>query len=91
MVTERQLLIDETRAEHGRVTTVLANERTFLAFVRTALGFFGAAAAVARWAEFPGHNVMLIVLAAVGIVILVLGARRFILVRTLLTQTRSES
>ena len=57
--------------------TSLANERTFLMYIRTALGFFAAGAALIRFFEKPVFVIIGWVFIPVGVFFLIFGIFRF--------------
>lgn len=63
----------------NRARDHLANERTYLSWLRTSLGVLALAAAVARFGAGPGHrdDVAVAVLGLLGLFLLGLGTRRY--------------
>ena len=70
------------RDKLARQRTELANERTLLAYIRTALGFAIAGISVVWWLEQLGMQVLGLVSLVTSVVILGIGIRRFITIRT---------
>lgn len=66
--------------------TSLANERTFLMYIRTALGFFAAGAALIRFFEKPVFVIIGWIFIPVGVLFLVFGVFRFRHVRRVLQE-----
>ena len=64
----------------------LANERTYLAWLRTGLAIIGASLALLRW-DYSGTGY---VVATVGIVVLITSTQRYFRVMQLLEQGRFE-
>lgn len=56
----------------------LANERTFLAYIRTSLSMIGLGAILAKWIEHASALVGGSVLAGAGVVVLFVGGLRFV-------------
>ena len=86
-------LPDSIEPSHVRATDVLANERTFLAYIRTALSFIAFGFVVARFGLFveemsevthvaqsgPHYSTLFgITMAVVGILIAILGVWRYV-------------
>jgi putative membrane protein len=81
----------DTRDKLAIERTRLANERTFLAYVRTGLALLGAAAVLFQFfAEINSHVATAWVLAAFGLLVLVIGLFRFNRVRTELNAYTDE-
>src|SRR5690348_5288623 len=70
---------DAAGGSGNRARDHLANERTYLSWLRTSLGVLALAAAVARFGAGEGHSVGLAVevLGLLGIAILGIGTRRY--------------
>jgi putative membrane protein len=66
----------------ARQRTELANERTLLSYIRTALGFFIVGIPAVWWLELPGIQSLGVVSLVTGIVVLGIGIRRFITIKT---------
>jgi putative membrane protein len=67
----------------------LANERTLLAWVRTALALLAAAGAVQQFADLHGRDVLAVLLAVAGVMTAAAGGWRYR--RTTLALARNES
>jgi putative membrane protein len=63
----------------NRARDHLANERTYLSWLRTSLGVLALTAAVARFGAGGGHAdwLAVVVLGVLGIVLLAIGTRRY--------------
>lgn len=63
----------------NRARDHLANERTFLAWLRTAIGVIAVGAAIARLGTTAGahERVAVIVIGALGVALLAIGTRRY--------------
>ena len=61
----------------ARQRTELANERTLLSCIRTALGFFIVGIPAVWWLELPGIQSLGVVSLVAGVVFLGVGVRRF--------------
>jgi putative membrane protein len=70
------------RDKLARQRTELANERTFLAYVRTALGFVIVGIPAVWWLEQTGMQALGVVSLVAGVVILGIGIRRFVTIKT---------
>jgi inner membrane protein YidH len=70
------------RDKLARQRTELANERTLLAYIRTALGFAIAGVPAVWWLEQLGLQALGVVSLVTSVVILGLGIRRFITIKT---------
>lgn len=70
------------RDKLARQRTELANERTLLAYVRTALGFVIVGIPAVWWLEQPGMHALGAVSLVAGVVVLGIGIRRFITIKT---------
>lgn len=57
--------------------TELANERTLLSYIRTALGFFIVGIPAVWWLELPGIQALGVFSLVLGLVFLWVGVRRF--------------
>jgi putative membrane protein len=70
---------DASGPSGNRARDHLANERTYLSWLRTSLGFLALAAAVARFGSQLGwrHSVAVSLLGLLGVFILVTGTRRY--------------
>jgi putative membrane protein len=66
----------------ARQRTELANERTLLAYIRTALGFAIAGIPAVWWLEQLGMQALGVVSLVTSVVILGIGIRRFITIKT---------
>lgn len=71
-----------TRDRLARDRTHLANERTLLAYVRTAIGLVAGGVAVGHLYTGPGATWAAGGLMAAGVVLLVVGVRRYRTVRS---------
>ncbi|HEU0298156.1 MAG TPA: DUF202 domain-containing protein [Longimicrobium sp.] len=71
----------EIRDQLALDRTHLANERTLLAYVRTALALAGAGAGLIQFFDTPGSQVTGLILIALGVLGLLVGAWRFLVVR----------
>jgi putative membrane protein len=79
----RKFVLEERQAMD---LTSLANERTFLMYIRTALGFFAAGAALIRFFEDSVFVTIGWVFIPVGVLFLVFGIFRFRHVRRVLQE-----
>jgi putative membrane protein len=61
----------------ARQRTELANERTLLSYIRTAMGFFIVGVPAVWWLELPGVQVLGVVSLVVGVAFLGVGVWRF--------------
>ena len=68
--------------------TKLGNERTLLAYIRTALYFLVAGSTLGELVQTPFWNVMEIPVMLVGVVIVVAGVIRFISVKRMIERAR---
>jgi len=64
--------------------TVLANERTMLAIVRTALGCLIGGASLLKFFGHPGYEIVGIFLMIIAVVILCVGIRRYRTIKKLI-------
>ncbi|KAL7572113.1 hypothetical protein ACA910_001750 [Epithemia clementina (nom. ined.)] len=72
----------------SRARDHLANERTYLAWIRTGLALFGASIALLKWDDFS--NVMAYTVAVLGLMVMMISTRRYFKVMHLLDQGRFE-
>jgi len=81
---------DSAGGSGNRARDHLANERTYLSWLRTSLGVLALAAAVARFGAGDGHSdwLAVAVLGVLGVVILGIGTRRYYQVAADLEQGR---
>jgi putative membrane protein len=81
---------DAAGGSGNRARDHLANERTYLSWLRTSLGVLALAAAVARFGAGDGHAdwLAVAVLGVLGVVILAIGTRRYYQVAADLEQGR---
>jgi len=70
----------------ARQRAELANERTLLSYVRTALGFFIVGIPAVWWLEIPGIQPLGVVSLVIGLVFLGVGVRRFFSVKAVIDQ-----
>ena len=70
------------RDKLARQRTELANERTLLAYIRTALGFVIVGIPAVWWLEQRGMQALGVVSLVAGVVILGIGIRRFVTIKT---------
>lgn len=61
----------------ARQRTEMANERTLLSYVRTAMGFFIVGVPAVWWLELPGIQLLGVVSLVTGVVFLGVGVWRF--------------
>jgi putative membrane protein len=64
----------------------LANERTLLAYIRTALGFVIVGVPAVWWLELPGIQLLGVVSLVTGVVFLGVGVRRFFSIKAVIDQ-----
>jgi putative membrane protein len=64
----------------------LANERTLLAYIRTALGFVIVGVPAVWWLELPGIQPLGVVSLVTGVVFLGVGVRRFFSIKAVIDQ-----
>ena len=70
----------------ARQRTEMANERTLLSYIRTALGFFIVDIPAVWWLELPGIQLLGVVSLVLGLVILGVGVRRFFSIKAVIDQ-----
>jgi len=89
-VTEGELADGSSGHTGNRARDHLANERTYLSWLRTSLGVLALAAAVARFGAGRGHQdgSAVAVLGLLGVFLLGLGTRRYYQVAADLEQGR---
>jgi putative membrane protein len=64
----------------------LANERTLLAYIRTALGFFIVGIPALWWLEIPGIRLLGVLSLVTGLLCLMIGVRRFFSTKAVIDQ-----
>ncbi|HXH85943.1 MAG TPA: DUF202 domain-containing protein [Nitrospira sp.] len=74
------------RDRPARQRTELANERTLLSYIRTALGFVIVGIPAVWWLEMPGIQPWGILSLATAIMCLVIGVRRFFSAKAVIDQ-----
>ena len=70
----------------ARQRTELANERTLLSYIRTAMGFFIVGVPAVWWLELPGVQALGVVSLAVGVAFLGVGVWRFFTIKAWIDQ-----
>lgn len=65
----------------ARQRTELANKRTLLSYVRTAMGFFIVGIPAVWWLELPGIQALGVVSLVTGVVFLAVGVWRFFTIK----------
>ena len=65
----------------ARQRTELANERTLLSYIRTAMGFFIVGIPAVWWLELPGVQVLGVVSLVAGVAFLGVGVWRFFTIK----------
>lgn len=65
----------------ARQRTELANERTLLSYIRTAMGFFIVGIPAVWWLELPGIQILGVVSLVAGVVFLGVGMWRFFTIK----------
>jgi putative membrane protein len=65
----------------ARQRTELANERTLLSYIRTAMGFFIVGIPAVWWLELPGVQALGVVSLVAGVVFLGVGVWRFFTIK----------
>jgi putative membrane protein len=70
----------------ARQRTELANERTLLSYIRTAMGFFIVGVPAVWWLELPGVQVLGVVSLVVGVGFLGVGVWRFFTIKAWIDQ-----
>ena len=70
----------------ARQRTELANERTLLSYIRTAMGFFIVGVPAVWWLELPGVQALGVVSLVVGVAFLGVGAWRFFTIKAWIDQ-----
>lgn len=65
----------------ARQRTELANERTLLSYIRTAMGFFIVGIPAVWWLELPGVQALGVVSLVVGVAFLGVGVWRFFTIK----------
>ena len=65
----------------ARHRTELANERTLLSYIRTAMGFFIVGIPAVWWLELPGVQALGVVSLAAGVAFLGVGVWRFFTIK----------
>ena len=85
---DQDSLESETPKTGSRARDHLANERTYLAWVRTGLALFGASIALLKWDDMS--NVMAYLLAILGMIVMAISTKRYFHVMHLLEEGRFE-
>ncbi|MEK6641158.1 MAG: DUF202 domain-containing protein [Nitrospira sp. CG24A] len=70
----------------ARQRTELANERTLLSYIRTAMGFFIVGVPAVWWLELPGVQALGVVSLVVGVAFLGVGVWRFFTIKAWIDQ-----
>ena len=70
----------------ARQRTELANERTLLSYIRTAMGFFIVGVPAVWWLELPGVQALGVVSLVVGVAFLGVGVWRFFPIKAWIDQ-----
>ena len=70
----------------ARQRTELANERTLLSYIRTAMGFFIVGIPAVWWLELPGVQALGVVSLVVGVAFLGVGVWRFFTIKAWIDQ-----
>ena len=70
----------------ARQRTELANERTLLSYIRTAMGFFIVGVPAVWWLELPGVQALGVVSLVVGVAFLGIGVWRFFTIKAWIDQ-----
>lgn len=70
----------------ARQRTELANERTLLSYIRTAMGFFIVGVPAVWWLELPGVQALGVVSLVMGVAFLGVGVWRFFTVKAWIDQ-----
>lgn len=70
----------------ARQRTELANERTLLSYIRTAMGFFIVGVPAMWWLELPGVQALGVVSLVVGVAFLGIGVWRFFTIKAWIDQ-----
>jgi putative membrane protein len=70
----------------ARQRTELANERTLLSYIRTAMGFFIVGIPAVWWLELPGVQALGVVSLVAGVVFLGVGVWRFFTIKARIDQ-----
>ena len=70
----------------ARQRTELANERTLLSYIRTAMGFFIVGVQAVWWLELPGVQALGVVSLVVGVAFLGVGVWRFFTIKAWIDQ-----
>ncbi len=65
----------------ARQRTEMANERTLLSYVRTAMGFFIVGVPAVWWLELPGVQLLGVVSLVTGVLFLGVGVWRFFTIK----------
>jgi putative membrane protein len=73
------------REELGIARTVLANERTLLAVIRTALGSFIGGAGLIKFFGHPAYEIVGIILMIISAIILFIGIRKYRSIKKLIS------
>jgi putative membrane protein len=78
------------REELGIARTVLANERTLLAIIRTALGSFLGGAGLIKFFGHPVFEIVGILLMTISAIILFVGIRKYLTIKKLISDIDPE-
>ena len=70
----------------ARQRTELANERTLLSYIRSAMGFFIVGVPAVWWLELPGVQALGVVSLVVGVAFLGVGVWRFFTIKAWIDQ-----
>jgi putative membrane protein len=70
----------------ARQRTELANERTLLSYIRTAMGFFIVGVPAVWWLELPGVQALGVVSLVAGVAFLGVGIWRFFIIKAWIDQ-----
>ena len=70
----------------ARQRNELANERTLLSYIRTAMGFFIVGVPAVWWLELPGVQALGVVSLVVGVAFLGVGVWRFFTIKAWIDQ-----
>jgi putative membrane protein len=70
----------------ARRRTELANERTLLSYIRTAMGFFIVGVPAVWWLELPGVQALGVVSLVVGVAFLGVGVWQFFTIKARIDQ-----
>jgi len=70
----------------ARQRTELANERTLLSYIRTAMGFFIVGVPAVWWLELPGVQALGVVSLVAGVTFLGVGVWRFFTIKERIDQ-----